>query len=102
MLHWTIYICFAGAFLMMCLPGTRVSLVRFLALLTSALALAVALMGVTKIQPRSATTLVKADWIPSLGISYYLAADGISATRNGRTSFSRFIFCCWAEFVVCS
>src|SRR4051812_638809 len=80
MLHWTIYICFAGAFLMMCLPGTRVSLVRFLALLTSALALAVALMGVTKIQPGSATTLVKADWIPSLGISYYLAADGISAT----------------------
>jgi len=38
------------------------------------------LIGATNIEPGTIQTVTRVPWIPSLGIEYYLAADGISAT----------------------
>jgi NADH-quinone oxidoreductase subunit M len=62
MLAWTIYISFLGA------------------LATSLLSLVIAILGAAQLDPGKVTTLAHSIWIPSLGITYFLAADGISAT----------------------
>ena len=80
MLAWTIYVSFLGS-LAACLAGReRPALVRFIALATSILSLALAILGAAQLDPGKVNTLAHATWIPSLGITYFLAADGISST----------------------
>src|SRR5688572_32501952 len=80
MLAWTIYVSFLGS-LIACLAGrVRPSLVRFIALATSILSLGLAILGAAQLDPGKVNTLAHATWIPSLGITYFLAADGISST----------------------
>ncbi len=79
MLTWTIYISFLGAFLVWIL-GQRPALVRKVALATALLSFAVALIGAVQLDPGHINTLSRREWIPSLGITYYLGADGVSAT----------------------
>ena len=80
MLSWTIYLSFAGALLAWLLGRERPGVVRLLALLTSTATLAIALIGAAQLDPGQVNTITRAEWIPILGITYFLAADGISAT----------------------
>src|SRR4051812_11201136 len=80
MLTWTIYISFIGAFLAYLLGSQRAALVRLVALGTAIITLMLAIVGAAQLNPGHINTLARHTWIPSLGISYFLAADGVSAT----------------------
>ena len=78
MIAWTIYVTFAGAVLALLLP--RVA--RWIALVTTA---AGALVGggaflCHDIVSQPFTTITRLPWVPTLGMEYHLAVDGISLT----------------------
>jgi NADH-quinone oxidoreductase subunit M len=79
MLSWTIYLSFLGVVVLMLLPTRSAQAARVVALLTALAGLAIALTGVLRGSP-NLTTVCKVPWIPSLGIYYHLAVDGISLT----------------------
>jgi NADH-quinone oxidoreductase subunit M len=68
----------------MLLPARHAQAARIIALGTALAGLGCALAGVLHFEPGTGSEPVRliaqAPWIESLGISYYLAADGISAT----------------------
>lgn len=80
MLAWTIYISFLGALLLLLLPKGSVASARVLALLTAVACFAITLTTFAQHRTGEMLTVVRAPWIPSLGIEYHLAADGISLT----------------------
>ncbi len=79
MIAWTIYLTFAGAVLALVMPRV---LARWIALATAAagLALTVAMFGCDGFDLRTFQTVVRVPWIPTLGLEYHLAIDGISLT----------------------
>jgi NADH-quinone oxidoreductase subunit M len=79
-LPWTIYLSFLGAAALLFLPSAAARPARILALLAATGALACALIGAVQFEPGGVRTLTRMEWIPALGIQYYLAADGISVT----------------------
>jgi NADH-quinone oxidoreductase subunit M len=79
MLAWTIYISFLGVLALMLLPARRAQAARGIALFAAVLGLAVGVAGVCN-HPGGMQTVTQKAWIPVLGISYYLGADGISLT----------------------
>jgi NADH-quinone oxidoreductase subunit M len=81
MLALPIYLSFAGALLLLLLPAGNARLARTVALLTAAAGLAVTLGVAFTWEPvGQVVPLVKAAWIPALGIEYHLGFDGISLT----------------------
>jgi len=78
MLAWTIYLTFAGALLLALLPKGRPALARWLALAVTMAGLALAVQGFVAGMGLSRTVLVDLPWVPSMGIHFLLAADGIS------------------------
>src|ERR1700753_1692386 len=79
MIAWTIYVTFAGATVLLCLPR---SFARWIAL---AATLAGFGIGLATFFPPDVdlshfTTVVRVPWIPTLGMNYHLALDGISLT----------------------
>ncbi|HEU0039094.1 MAG TPA: NADH-quinone oxidoreductase subunit M [Verrucomicrobiae bacterium] len=80
MLAWTIYTSFLGVLVLMLLPKGNASAARKVAMLAAVAGLLVALAGFVQFKAGETVTVVDADWIPSLGIRYHLAADGISLT----------------------
>jgi NADH-quinone oxidoreductase subunit M len=78
MLAWTIYLSFIGAVAVTLTPATRPVLARFLALLTTLAGLGLAIVAVAQNRSGQLITIVRTPWIPTLGIEYHLAADGIS------------------------
>ena len=86
MLAWTIYISFLGVLVLMLLPKGNAAAARKVALLAAVAGFGVALVGIV-VQLRKPLalreqieTVANVSWIPSLGINYHLAADGISLT----------------------
>src|SRR5438552_3838252 len=79
MLAWTIYISFFGVVLLTLLPRDNARAARIVALLTALGGLAIALIGTLQ-AGAGMNTFGDAAWIPTLGIQYHLAADGISLT----------------------
>ena len=79
MLAWTIYLSFLGVAVLMLLPGDNVRAARLVGLGTALGALAVALVGTLK-AAAGVNTFCDVAWVPTLGIHYHLAADGISLT----------------------
>lgn len=77
MFAWTIYISFLGAAALLLLPRRSA---RCFALAATIAGLVCALGGVWRFHPGQLHTITRVPWIPSLGIEYHLAADGISAT----------------------
>ncbi len=77
MLAWTVYISFIGVVALMLSPPGRPRLARGMALLAAVLGLAAGVAGVLA-HPGGMQTVVQKPWIPDLGITYYLGADGIS------------------------
>jgi len=87
MLAWTIYISFLGVLVLMLLPKGNAALARKVALLTAFAGLGIAIAGFVQYKSAIAVpgaekivSVTDADWIPSLGIKYHLAADGVSLT----------------------
>lgn len=80
MLAWTIYISFLGVLVLLLLPKGNASAARKVAMLTAVAGFAVALAGFVQHQPGETITVANVSWVPSLGINYHLAADGISVT----------------------
>ncbi len=79
MLAWTVYLSFIGVAALMLLPAGRPRQARAIALLAAVLGLAAGVAGVMN-HPGGMQTVVQVPWIPNLGITYYLGADGISLT----------------------
>lgn len=77
MLAWTVYISFLGAAAMALVPTGKRRSARSVALLTALLGLIFGIAGVVH-HPGGMQTIVQKDWVPGMGISYYLGADGIS------------------------
>src|ERR1041385_7943089 len=81
MLAWTIYVSFLGVAVLMLLPRGNARLARTVALLTATIGFLIALAGVIHAKAGlEIETIAKVAWVPSLGIEYHLAADGISLT----------------------
>ncbi|HUB28697.1 MAG TPA: NADH-quinone oxidoreductase subunit M [Terracidiphilus sp.] len=78
MLAWTIYLSFAGALVEALLPKGRAELARWLALAVAVTGLVLAVAGFIAGMGQGRTVIVDAPWVPSMGIRYTLAADGIS------------------------
>src|SRR5881398_969518 len=80
MIAWTIYITFGGAVLLLLLPRT---FARWSALLTTIAGLVLGLIALVRTPIADLahfTTIVRAPWVPELGMNYYLAIDGVSLT----------------------
>jgi NADH-quinone oxidoreductase subunit M len=80
MLAWTIYISLIGVGVLMALPRGGARQARVVALLTTMAGFVIALAGALTLDPGKVNTITQVRWIPSLGIEYHLAADGISLT----------------------
>jgi len=78
MLAWTIYISFAGALALLLLPKGSTTAARVLALLTAVAGFGIALAAFITHRSGEMMTVTQVPWIPSLGIQYHLAADGLS------------------------
>src|SRR6202046_4915433 len=75
---WAIYISFTGALISALLPGARPALARWWALAVAAAGLAIAVAGFAAGMGQGRQVFVDALWVPSMGIHFLLAADGIS------------------------
>jgi len=78
MLAYTIYLSFAGAFLQLLVPRRKPSLARWLALAIAGCGLAIALAGFVAGAGQGRIQIIDLAWVPSMGVHYLLAADGIS------------------------
>jgi len=78
MLAYTIYLSFAGALVEALLPKGKAALARWLALAVSLAGLALAVAGFAAGMGQGRVVIADVPWVPSMGISYLLAADGIS------------------------
>ena len=78
MLAWTIYLSFAGALMEALLPKNKTGLARWLALVVALAGLGVAVAGFAAGSGLGRVLIVDAPWVPTMGIHYLLAADGIS------------------------
>lgn len=80
MLAWTVYISFIGVLVLILLPKGNASAARKVAMTTAVAGLFVAVAGFFNFEKGAILTVAKAPWIPSLGLEYHLAADGVSLT----------------------
>jgi NADH-quinone oxidoreductase subunit M len=81
MFAWTIYITFAGVGVLTLLPREPARAARLVALWTALAAAVAAFGGAFQYEAGSGVqTVAKVSWLPSLGLEYHLAVDGISVT----------------------
>jgi NADH-quinone oxidoreductase subunit M len=78
MLAWTIYISFLGAAVILLLSRGSVVSARILALLTAVVGFGITLAYFLQHRTGEMLTIARVPWVPTLGIEYHLAADGIS------------------------
>src|SRR5271166_798446 len=78
MIAYTIYLTFAGAVLVLLVPRAFAKWVALLAALAGCGIAAIAFLQVSDFAQFQ--TIIRVPWVPSLGIDYHLAADGISLT----------------------
>ena len=80
MLAWTIYLSFFGVLVLMLLPKGKARAARTVAMISALSGLAVAVAGFFQFKAGEILTVAKLPWVPSLGLEYHLAADGVSLT----------------------
>lgn len=78
MLAWTIYVSFLAAAVLMLLPQISARVARAIALTAAIGGMLVVLNSLAAHKTGELFDVVRVAWIPSLGIEYHLAADGIS------------------------
>jgi NADH-quinone oxidoreductase subunit M len=94
MIAWTIYLTFVGALLLLFLPRI---FARWIALLTTVAGFGVSLATFfdRNLDLAHFNTIVRIPWVPTLGMQYHLAVDGISLTLalvTGLTAVSAVLF----------
>src|SRR4051812_15103091 len=93
MIAWAIYLSFAGAILVLLAPAPAS---RWVALGTTASGLVVSLIAFLEPANFGAfQTIIDLPWVPTLGMRYHLASDGISLTMclvTAITAFSAVLF----------
>jgi NADH-quinone oxidoreductase subunit M len=93
MIAYALYLTFAGAVLALFVPRV---LAKWVALVTAIAGCGIAAAAFLQTSDfAQAQTLVRIPWVPSLGIDYHLAADGISLTMaliTGLTAVSSVLF----------
>jgi NADH-quinone oxidoreductase subunit M len=87
MIAWPLYITFATPLLLALMPVRSAVLARWIALLSSAVSLVISFCAIVN-WPGGRIEIAHAPWISPLGISWFLAADGISATLVLLTSIA--------------
>jgi len=78
LLAWTIYLSFAGALIEALLPKGKAALARWFALAVAVAGLALGVQGFIAGMGQGRQVIVDAAWVPTMGIHYLLADDGIS------------------------
>ncbi|MGC9158174.1 MAG: complex I subunit 4 family protein [Terracidiphilus sp.] len=78
MLAWTIYLSFAGALVLALLPKDKPAWARWVALMVAVAGLALAVAGFAAGMGQGRMIIIDLPWVPSMGIHYLLADDGIS------------------------
>jgi len=78
MLAWTIYISYLGALTVLLLPKGNGNMIRCVSLLTACAGFGLSLTAFVKFGTGELEQIAQGCWLPSLGIDYHLAADGIS------------------------
>src|SRR5579885_3313273 len=82
MLSAIVFVPLLGAVLIGLTPGSRLALIRWLAVAFSGLALVLSLVLYFSFNPRAPGLqfVEKVDWValPNVGVSYFLGADGLS------------------------
>jgi NADH-quinone oxidoreductase subunit M len=77
MLAWTIYISFFGAVVLAISPKHNVTTARIVALSATIASLVIVLLNLGS-GSAAFRTVTRMPWVPSLGLEYHLATDGIS------------------------
>jgi NADH-quinone oxidoreductase subunit M len=77
-LAWTIYLSFAGALIEALLPKGKAALARWIALAVAVGGLGLAVQGFVAGMGQGRVVLIDLPWVPSMGVHFLLAADGIS------------------------
>src|SRR5215475_804029 len=80
MIAWTIYLTFAGAVLSLVLPR---AFARWIALLTAIAGFVLGIVAFVRTPVADLAhfmTIVRMPWVPSLGMNFHLAVDGVSIT----------------------
>lgn len=81
MVAWTVYLSFLGALTLMFLPANNPRAARAVALLAATGGLLCAVLGILDYKLDSGIVAIhKLPWVPTLGIEFHLAVDGISLT----------------------
>jgi NADH-quinone oxidoreductase subunit M len=81
MLAWTVYLSLIGALVLALVPAPSARVARSITLFFALAGFLCALIGTFQYKTDAGiVTVYKIPWIPSLGISYHLAVDGISLT----------------------
>src|SRR5258708_4783113 len=78
MLAFPVYIAFLGVVVLMLLPRGSAGAARSIAMLAAVAGLVVAVAGAVRAGSGDHQTILRVPWIRSLGIEYFLGADGIS------------------------
>jgi NADH-quinone oxidoreductase subunit M len=78
MLAWSIYISFAGALVAALLPKGKPAAARWWALAVAVAGLAIAIADYATHMGAGREVIVDVPWVPSMGVHFLLAADGIS------------------------
>jgi NADH-quinone oxidoreductase subunit M len=93
MIAWTIYITVAGAVVLLFMPRV---VVRWLALITAIAGFAISLTVFhSAVDAGTFKSIVRLPWVPTFGMEYHLASDGISLTMvlvTGLTAVSAVLF----------
>jgi NADH-quinone oxidoreductase subunit M len=94
MIAWTIYISFGAAILLLLLPARAA---RWIALVAAIAGCAIGLTALFNPSTDFAhlTTVVRVPWVPTLGMNYHIAFDGISLSMvvvTGLTAISAVLF----------
>ena len=88
MIAWTIYITFAGAVLLLFLPGAFARWIALLATIAGFVVVSIVFCSTSVADLAHFTTIVRVPWVPALGMNYHLAIDGVSLTMVMVTAIS--------------
>ena len=89
MLAWTVYSSFLGVVVLMLMRSTDAAAARKVALVTALTGLVCAVWGVLQLDRGGEVVVItRTAWVPSLGIDYFLGADGVSVTLVLLTSLA--------------
>jgi NADH-quinone oxidoreductase subunit M len=80
MIAWTIYVTFGGALVLLFLPRVLSRWIALLVTVSGFVISLVALFQIPIVDLAQFTTIVRMPWVPTLGMNYHLAVDGVSLT----------------------